>query len=169
MAASTATWDIVAQQVIASHLHVDAADHGIVNVDTWDGYPAAQRLLYDALGTASNPVVLTGDLHAGYAFDIRPGDDDGEAPIGAEFAATSISSGGDGADLSDSGRRFLDNTPDLHYVSQRRGYLRCRVTPAQMNVDFRVVPYVTGAADAPVRTDGSFVVEADVSRAVHTA
>jgi alkaline phosphatase D len=168
LARSTATWDIVAQQVIASHLHVDARDHGIVNVDTWDGYPAAQRLLYEALATAPNPVVLTGDLHAGYAFDIRTGGDETGAPIGAEFAATSISSGGDGADLSDSGRRFLDNTPHLHYANQRRGYLRCRLTPDELRVDFRVVPYVTGAADAPVRTDRSFVVESG-ARAVHAA
>jgi alkaline phosphatase D len=166
LARSTAKWDIVAQQVIASHLHVDWRDRGIVNVDTWDGYPAAQRLLYDALATAKNPVVLTGDLHAGYAFDIRP--HGRSTPIGTEFAATSISSGGDGTDLSDAGRRFLDSTPDLHYANQRRGYLRCRVTPAELNVDFRVVPYVTGAADAPIRTDASFVVEADV-RAVHAA
>ncbi len=168
LARSTATWDIVAQQVIASHLHVDGRDHGIVNVDTWDGYPAAQRLLYEALATAPNPVVLTGDLHAGYAFDIRPAGAASSTPIGAEFATTSISSGGDGAELSDSGRRFLANTPDLHYANQRRGYLRCRVTPTEMTVDFRVVPYVTGADDAPVRTDRSFVVEAG-ARAVHVA
>ena len=169
LARSTATWDIVAQQVIASHLHVDARDRGLANVDTWDGYPAAQRLLYEALTTTTNPVVLTGDLHAGYAFDIRAalaGHDD--APIGAEFAATSISSGGDGTDLSPAGRRFVDSTPHLHYANQRRGYLRCRLTPSDLTVDFRVVPYVTGRADAPVFTDRSFVVEAD-ARAVQEA
>jgi alkaline phosphatase D len=114
-------------------------------------------------------VVLTGDLHAGYAFDIRAalaGHD--EASIGAEFAATSISSGGDGTDLSPAGRRFLDSTPHLHYANQRRGYLRCRLTPSDLTVDFRVVPYVSGRADAPVFTDRSFVVEAD-SRAVQDA
>ena len=104
LATSTATWDIVAQQVIASHLHVDGRDRGLVNVDTWDGYPAAQRLLYEALTTTANPVVLTGDLHAGYAFDIRAGfNGRDDAPIGAEFAATSVSSGGDGVDLSPPG------------------------------------------------------------------
>ncbi len=159
LAASRSSWNLVAQQVIASHLHVSGADRGLVNVDTWDGYPAAQRLLYEALAAAANPVVLTGDLHAGYAFDIRDSDRD-DGPIGAEFAATSISSGGDGVDLSAAGRRFLDSTPHLHYANQRRGYLRCRLSRADLTVDFRVVPYVTGSADAPVFTDRSFVVEA---------
>jgi alkaline phosphatase D len=169
LARSSATWDIVAQQVIASHLRVNARDRGLANVDTWDGYPVAQRLLYESLATASNPVVLTGDLHAAYAFDIRTAiAGDPESTVGVEFAATSISSGGDGADLSAAGRRFLDGTPPLHYANQRRGYLRCRLTPADLTVDFRVVPFVTGSPDAPAHTDRSFVVEADV-RAVHDA
>jgi alkaline phosphatase D len=166
LAASTSSWDVVAQQVIASHLHVDEDDRGLVNVDTWDGYPDAQRLLYEALATAANAVVLTGDLHAGYAFDIRAGLDDG--PIGAEFAATSISSGGDGIDLSPAGRRFLASTPHLHYANQRRGYLRCQLSKAEIRVDFRVAPFVTGSADAPILTDRSFVVEAG-TRAVQNA
>ena len=105
--------------------------------------------------------MLTGDLHAGYALDIR-------APLGAprpatiatEFAATSISSGGDGHDLSSAGQRLLAANPHLHYANQRRGYLRCRLTADHAKVDFRTVPYVTGAADAPIATDRSFVVEA---------
>ena len=111
-------------------------------------YPAAQRLLYEALTTTANPVVLTGDLHAGYAFDIRARLAGPTATIGAEFAATSISSGGDGDDLSPAGRRLLDSKPHLHYANQRRGYLRCRLT-ADTQVDFRVVPYVTGNAERP--------------------
>jgi alkaline phosphatase D len=113
--------------------------------------------------------VLTGDLHAAYAFDIRTAlAGHGESTVGVEFAATSISSGGDGADLSVAGQRFLDGTPHLHYANQRRGYIRCRLTPANLTVDFRVVPFVTGSPDAPAHTDRSFVIEADV-RAVHDA
>jgi len=165
LAASEATWNVVAQQVIAGRLDVDPSDRDVLNVDTWDGYPAAQQHLYDALATATNPVVLTGDLHAGYALDVRsPVDDSNAAPIAAEFAATSISSGGDGEDLSATGQHLLDANPHLHFANQRRGYLRCRLTPRHMTVDFRTVGYVTGASDAPVATTRSFVVEAGAHR-----
>jgi alkaline phosphatase D len=56
-------------------------------------------------------------------------------------------------------QRFLDANPHLHYASQRRGYLRCRLTTDEMSVDFRTVPYVSRRADAPVVTDRCFVVE----------
>ena len=167
LAASTATWNVVAQQVIAGRLDVEGGD--LHNVDTWDGYPAAQQLLYDALATAANPIVLTGDLHAGYALDIRaPLDDPRAAVIATEFAATSISSGGDGEDLSPTGQRLLDANPHLRYANHRRGYLRCRLTTDHLKVDFRTVPHVTGTADAPVSTDRSFVVEAG-NPTVHAA
>jgi alkaline phosphatase D len=169
MAESTTTWNVVVQQVIASRLDVDASDKTLLNADTWDGYPVAQRSLYDTLRTATNPVVLTGDLHAGYAFDIKSpaGSADAET-VGVELATTSVSSGGDGNDLSPTGQRFLDANPHLHYASQRRGYLRCRFTPTHLTVDFRTIPYVTGRADAPITTDRSFVVEAG-QRQLHAA
>lgn len=161
LATSAATWNVVAQQVMAGRLDVDPSDGDLFNVDTWDGYPAAQQLLYDALGTTTNPVVLTGDLHAGYALDIRPPVDGPPAmPIAVELATTSISSGGDGDDVSPEAQRFLDANAHLHYTDRRRGYLRCRLTPEHLTADFRTVPYVTGRADAPVFTDRSFVVEA---------
>jgi alkaline phosphatase D len=169
LAASTSTWDVVAQQVIASRLDVDAGDGTLLNADTWDGYPVAQRQLYGALQRGNSPVVLTGDLHAAYAFDVKASPGDVDAPtIAVEFATTSISSGGDGSDLSPTGRRFLAANPHLHYASQRRGYLRCRLRDDAMVVDFRTVPYVAGDPNAPVVTDRTFVVEAE-SPALHAA
>lgn len=169
LAGSRATWDIVGQQVIAGRLDADPSDRDLLNADTWDGYPAAQRLLHNALSTTSNPVVLTGDLHAGYALDIRAPLDGPEATtIAVEFATTSISSGGDGQDISPTGQVLLDANPHLHYANQRRGYLRCRLTPLRLTVDFRTVPYVTGSSDASISTDRSFVVEA-ATHTVHDA
>jgi alkaline phosphatase D len=169
LGASTSTWDVVAQQVIASRLDVDTGEGTLLNADTWDGYPVAQRRLYDALRRARSPVVLTGDLHAAYAFDVTASPGDSDAPtIAVELATTSISSGGDGSDLSPTGRRFLAANPHLHYASQRRGYLRCRLTEDAIAVDFRTVPYVTGDPNAPAVTDRSFVVEA-ARPALHAA
>ena len=71
---------------------------------------------------------------------------------------------------SDDHGDLISPIPARHvdYANQRRGYLRCQLTTEHMTVDFRVVPYVTGSADAPIATDRSFVVEAD-DRTVHLA
>ena len=169
---STTTWNIVAQQVMVGRIGIDSADGELHNVDTWDGYPAAQRQLHDALATATNPVVLTGDLHAGFALDVtpapvEPGGDPG-APVAVEFATTSISSGGDGSDESPTHQRLLASNAHLHYAKPRRGYLRCRLTESQLAVDFRTVAHVEHTADAPIATDRSFVVEPG-RRRIHPA
>ena len=169
---STTTWNIVAQQVMVGRIGIDSADGELHNVDTWDGYPAAQRRLHDALATATNPVVLTGDLHAGFALDVtpapvEPGGDPG-VPVAVEFATTSISSGGDGTDESPTHQRLLASNAHLHYAKPRRGYLRCRLTESQLAVDFRTVAHVEHTADAPIATDRSFVVEPG-RRRIHPA
>ena len=52
------------------------------NLDAWDGYPAARRrLLRSALDADANLVVLSGDSHNAWAFDL---DLDGQA-AGVEF------------------------------------------------------------------------------------
>lgn len=61
------------------------------NLDAWDGYPAARERLYTfARAADANLVVLTGDSHNSWAFDLV---DDGK-PVGVEFAGTSVSSSG---------------------------------------------------------------------------
>ena len=53
------------------------------------------RLLQDA--KVQNPVVLTGDMHRGCAFELKQDwRNPSSACIGVEFLATSISSSGDG-------------------------------------------------------------------------
>jgi alkaline phosphatase D len=66
--------------------------------------------------------------------------------------ATSISSGGDGADrypnVTDA--RLAEN-PHIRWHSARRGYISCTVTPEQWLAEYRVVPFVS-RPDAPVET-----------------
>ena len=55
------------------------------------------------------------------------------------------------------GESLLAANPHLRYVNQRRGYLRCRLTPEELTADFRAVPFVSRPG-APVTTDRSFSV-----------
>ena len=76
----------------ATAIGAAASEVGLpLNLDAWDGYPAARdRLLRSALDADANLVVLSGDSHNGWAFDL----DLAGAPAGAEFAGMSVTSPG---------------------------------------------------------------------------
>ena len=106
--------------------------------------------------------MLTGDIHRSFAADLKRNFDDPESPvIGTEFVGTSISSGGDGADMDDLGRTFLAANPHLRFYNQQRGYVRCDVTPSSWDATYRVVPYVKQPG-APISTRATLTVEAGV-------
>src|SRR5205085_65242 len=76
---------------------VDAGRAGLPSgLDSWDGYPAARgRLLRAALDADASLVVLSGDSHNGWAFDL---DLDGQR-AGIELAGTSVTSPGNESDF----------------------------------------------------------------------
>jgi alkaline phosphatase D len=100
------------------------------NLDMWDGYPAARaRLLRSALDANSNLIVLSGDSHNAWAFDL---DLEG-APVGAEFAGHSVTSPGLEAYLrvapADVARAAVGHNPQLRWAdTSRRGYLSLTLT-----------------------------------------
>ena len=53
---------------------------------------------------------------------------------------------------------LLAQNPHFKFYNNRRGYVRCTVTPSQLTSDFRTLPYVTKPG-APVSTRASFVIE----------
>ncbi|MFN4184804.1 MAG: alkaline phosphatase D family protein [Hyphomonas sp.] len=76
-----------------------------VNLDSWDGYPAArERLLTSALEAEANLVVLSGDSHMFWANDLYR-DSDG-AFAGVEFATGSLTSPGGYENLTSDPRIF---------------------------------------------------------------
>jgi alkaline phosphatase D len=85
VAASSATWLLVGNQVMLAPLRALDVDGGRgINSSQWDGYPAERDRLYDLLrahGRTSNVAVLSGDLHSSWASDL---------PVGAEFVSPSV-------------------------------------------------------------------------------
>lgn len=76
-----------------------------VNLDSWDGYPAArERLLTSALEAEANLLVLSGDSHMFWASDLYRESDGRFA--GVEFATGSITSPGGYENLSSDPRLF---------------------------------------------------------------
>ena len=78
------------------------------------------------------------------------------AVVGTEFAGTSITSGGDGDDSTRA--EVLALNPHIKFFNNRRGYVRCTLTPSTMTTDYRTLPYVS-RPDAPIETRATFVVE----------
>lgn len=63
-----------------------------LNLDAWDGYPAnRERVLRSFRANGNNVVVLAGDSHSSWAFDLR--DDSGKA-VAVEFGTPSVTSPG---------------------------------------------------------------------------
>ncbi|MDP9412666.1 MAG: alkaline phosphatase D family protein [Pseudomonadota bacterium] len=102
------------------------------NFDMWDGYPAARRrLLRSALEADANLVVLSGDSHNAWAFDL---DLEG-TPAGVDLAVQSVTSPGYEFYLprispEDVARSIVRASPQLRWAeTSRRGYMTLELTP----------------------------------------
>ncbi|MGP3928313.1 alkaline phosphatase D family protein [Streptomyces sp. 8N616] len=160
--ASDALWNVVPQQVVFSRRRSDATDAFKVSMDAWDGYAASrERVLAGAEAAGvDNLVVLTGDVHVSYALDIkRDADNPNSRTAGAEFVATSISSGKDGADKPANWDTFMAANPHMKWYNGRRGYTKITLGRDAARADYRTVSAVT-TPGAPVTTAASFVTEA---------
>ena len=158
LAASRQRWQLVAQQVMMAPIDRRAAGGttAIYNMDSWAGYPAQRERIFDRFGRhpGGNIVVVTGDEHQNYALDLTQGG----RTVASEFVATSISSGGDGADTRPGTDTLLADNPNLHWTNDRRGYVMCDVTPAAWRSQYRVVDAVTQKG-LPIRTAAIWAVE----------
>lgn len=159
---SYAQWNLVPQQVTFSRRRSRATDDYTVSMDAWDGYPASrERLLAGAQAAGvDNLVVLTGDVHVGYAFDIkRDFDDPDSRTVGTELVATSVSSGGNGSDKPANWDRYMGANPHMKFYNGRRGYVAVTLDEEKARADFKTVPSVTSQG-APISTVASFVTRA---------
>ncbi|MFF1447107.1 alkaline phosphatase D family protein [Streptomyces sp. NPDC058274] len=158
---SRALWNVVPQQVTFSQRKLDLNAAAKVSMDAWDGYRASrERVLAGAKEAGiENLMVLTGDVHVGYAFDIKDDfDDPASKTLGTEIVATSISSGRDGADKPANWDTYTKANPHLKFYNGRRGYVTVGLGLEEARADFKTVPAVT-TPGAPITTAASFVTE----------
>lgn len=102
------------------------------NLDAWDGYPAARdRLLGTAAAAGANLIVLSGDSHNGWAFDLEQ---DG-TPVGVDLGVLSVTSPGIEAYVGRAAPEEVArairaaNRPLAWADTSRRGYLTLELTP----------------------------------------
>ncbi|MFI6395796.1 alkaline phosphatase D family protein [Nonomuraea sp. NPDC050540] len=158
---SRAQWDILGQQVFFAQRDNNAGPQKVTSQDAWDGYVASRKRITQGWLDAQvrNPVVLTGDVHAHWAGDLKLDYDDPTGPsVGSELVATSISTGGDGKDSDPQTQPFLKINPHLKFYNNQRGYVLTTIERDLMTADFRVVPKVQ-APGSGVHTKATFVIE----------
>ena len=160
LAGQTARWNVLAQQVFFSQRDFTSGDADSFSNDAWDNYPAERNLVRDRLADVSNPVVITGDVHANYAADIKADFERADsATVGVELVGTSIASGGNGTDQNPGDAVQLQENPHIKFVNRKRGYVRNTITHDAWKADFRVVDQVT-APGAAVSDRATFTIRA---------
>ena len=174
------TWQVLAQQVIMGKLKTPtglleslpadvpdyvrqrillgaaaAREELPLNMDAWDGYPAARdRLLAAAREADADLVVLSGDSHNGWGFDL---DHAGER-AGVEFAGHSVTSPGFEGYLPTLpperlARALREANPQLAWVdTARRGYMAVELTPERASSEYRFIGNVRDKASGVTGT-----------------
>ncbi|MEU9071638.1 alkaline phosphatase D family protein [Streptomyces sp. NPDC048306] len=160
--ASTALWNVMPQQVCFSQRKFDVTADAALSMDAWDGYRASRDRVVAGAKAAGvdNWLILTGDVHVGYALDVKEDfDDPGSATVGTEVTCTSVASGRDGVEKPANWDLYMRANPHMKFYNGRRGYVRAELGRRATHLDFRTVSAIS-TPGAAVTTAGSFVTEA---------
>jgi alkaline phosphatase D len=141
------------------------------NTDTWDGYPAQRDRVLDFIGgeRMRNLVILTGDAHSSWGFDVprRPWNgyerSSGAGSLAVELVTPAISSppppmftSSNGPDATAAIRVAM---PHLKFMDgAHRGFVLVELTPQRMKADWFFSPDVRIRSDAEI-AGGSLVCE----------
>jgi alkaline phosphatase D len=130
--------DFVKQRLAAATM---ASTVGLpLNMDAWDGYPAArERVFKAALNADANLIVLAGDTHNGWAFDLAH---EG-AKVGVELGVCSVSSPGFESYLAflppaTLAAALVAENEQLKWAdTSQRGYMVVDLTPTRAVTEYR--------------------------------
>lgn len=111
-----------------------------MNMDAWDGYPAARGRVFAAAQAAdANLISLAGDTHNAWAFDLA----EGGRPVGVEFGGQSVTSPGfesafPGIAPDRIAAALREANPALKFADpSRRGYMAVELTPGAATCEYR--------------------------------
>ena len=141
MPATTPSWlkQRLGANIAAGHVGVP------YNMDAWDGYPAARARLFDAaLSADANLVVLSGDSHNAWAFDL----DHHDERVGVEMGGHSVTSPGAEGSIpwikpDELARDTVARNRQLKWCdTAQRGYMAVELTPASATSEWRFMATV---------------------------
>ncbi len=120
------------------------------NFDNWGGYPAARgRLLSAAQAASANLIMLAGDSHNAWAYELA----NRGRPAGVEFAGHAVTSpGNESATTADPkivAAALVKSSPELKWAdTSRRGYMALTLTPAAATNEWVFMQTVTSRSIA---------------------
>jgi len=166
---SVADWRLLGQQVMFAQL-INFTGTGIFNVDQWDGYAPNRQRVLDVIADngLANVVVLTGDIHSSWAFEVAPDPLDplaydpatGAGALAVEFVAPGISSPGFPGSLANATPAFLQQNPHLKWADLvTRGYIVLDVTREQVQADWYFAADVEDPGNDAVAFASGWVVQ----------
>jgi alkaline phosphatase D len=154
-------WQVLATGTVMTEVDLlRPAEPKLVNLDQWDGFPRSRRRVLDAIvASGTDAVVVSGDIHVSGVGDLKLDYDSADAPIVAsEFVGTSITSSANAA-FQDLVQQVVETNPHVKWAdAQRRGYVRCTISPDDYQADYRLVDTVLEPESA-IRTATSWQVE----------
>ncbi|HEU4668963.1 MAG TPA: alkaline phosphatase D family protein [Arthrobacter sp.] len=165
-------WNILGNNVMVSRLDHDGAAGELLWHDAWDGFPAARKRLLDVIAEPAvrNAVFVTGDWHSTFVNDVHLDFDRQDSPVVAtEFVGTSISTNGDVPVYGPYYEPMIGFNPHIKFFDgDRRGYVRCQVTPERWRTELRMATGV-GSRTAGQYTHAVFEVEDGAPGAVRVS
>ncbi|WP_379553270.1 alkaline phosphatase D family protein [Qipengyuania sp. DGS5-3] len=141
--------DFVRQRVVAGAM---ASRAGLpLNMDAWDGYPAARGRVFEAaLNANANLISLAGDTHNAWAFELAH---EGAA-VGVEFGGQSVTSPGfenflGGVDERLVSGALVQENAQLSWANTtKRGYMVVELTPSRATSEYRFLDGVRARGTA---------------------
>lgn len=146
-----ATWTIVASSVLVTGTGVEQLD-GDLTAYTWAGHPIDRDRLTAALRKVTNPILVSGDMHAAMELRYLPTFDLAEDPIAHEFMAPAISSQFSAAYI-DLAPLLPLVSPTIGYIDPTNGWLELRLSATDLQPTFHFVDDVADPASPISRSD----------------
>ncbi len=140
--ASRARWNLLTQTTFFSGLMEGSAQSPELFTEAWVGYPAARQRVLESLARhkVSNPVVLSGDIHAFFLAEVE---DSRRRPVAVELVTSSIANSN-----TDKSAELPLNPHVKYHDGTHSGYIRCELTPDRLQADY------VGIADIRDPTSG---------------
>jgi len=160
LASSQARWNLLAQGTLMGYNNEEPPPGRLFWTDAWNGYPVARERLMKFLSERhiTNPVVLSGDIHAFVVSGLHLKPADLDSPVVAtEFVATSVSSDAVSEEYFEKIRKLNPNL--LTATGLNRGYVMLDITQERLRADLVAIDSVK-TPDAGRKTLASYVVEA---------
>jgi alkaline phosphatase D len=140
---SNARWNLLGQQTVFAQSDQEPGPEVGVWSDGWSGYPAARQRLtsFVAERKPSNPVILSGDIHAFLVNDVheRPGSLE-SAIVATEFVTSSITTPGPPQRVLDG---WVPENSNVRLARSVRGYTRLDIELRGLHADLIAVDDVS--------------------------